>query len=348
MMPTQEQLNAAQLELGLANDEYAALADRYNKYKELFQSYREASPETQDRAEEAMGRALDDFYNTEQKMHAAEDRIQQAQSVVNQYSAAIAAAQQAAAQQTVWQRRRTYVSNPTPTPTPNIIPEGLTPPEEWWTPIYNDKWELAWWQWPLINLNQPQISPYWQELAERQKIYGKPQVNSSPAAITVDEWINWTLSQWKWIGPMDYIKWAWHGFTDTYMNPNAIVYEKRSNEPGYNIWAKWWVAWTVISLAAWWGGLKWLGWSSAGWTTYTVANSWRGVYNTPNAWKTVNRAWSNYSPAYWGNGVRTLKTSAPNLNLTSSEGRALAKHLVNWGEYPISSLTPTTARRLAY
>ena len=50
-MPTQEQINEANVELQIANDNYAALANRYNQYKNVFQSYANASPETQARAE---------------------------------------------------------------------------------------------------------------------------------------------------------------------------------------------------------------------------------------------------------------------------------------------------------
>lgn len=93
-MPTQEQFNAANTELQIANDNYAALANRYNKYQELFRQYTEASPETKEKAKDAIKRALDDFERTKLDMYAAQDRIQQAQSVINNYNNAIATAKQ--------------------------------------------------------------------------------------------------------------------------------------------------------------------------------------------------------------------------------------------------------------
>ena len=85
-MPTQEELNAAQVELDIANDNYAKMADRYNKYQKVFQSYANASPEVQARAKWAMQEALADFEQLKLNMYAAEDRIQQAQNTVNNYN----------------------------------------------------------------------------------------------------------------------------------------------------------------------------------------------------------------------------------------------------------------------
>ena len=53
-MPTQEELNAAQMELDIANDNYAAMANRYNKFQDLFKAYAKASPEMQDKAAESI------------------------------------------------------------------------------------------------------------------------------------------------------------------------------------------------------------------------------------------------------------------------------------------------------
>lgn len=121
-MPTQEELNAAQVELDIANDNYAALADRYNKYQKLFQEYANASPEIQERAKEAMGYALEDFYQTQEKMRTAEDRIAVAQNALNNYNSIIASqpVQQITASQPTVRRR---AINPTSTP---IIEEPIT------------------------------------------------------------------------------------------------------------------------------------------------------------------------------------------------------------------------------
>jgi len=120
-MPTQEDINAANVELQIANDNYAQLADRYNKYQELFQTYAKSSPEVQDRAADAMWRALEDFYQIEEKMRTAEDRINLAQSVVNNYNNIIT---QQPVQQTV--ARSNYNSGrniPTVATPVSVVPE---------------------------------------------------------------------------------------------------------------------------------------------------------------------------------------------------------------------------------
>lgn len=109
-MPTQEDINAANVELQIANDNYAQLADRYNKYQELFQTYAKSSPEIQDRAADAMWRALEDFYQIEEKMRVAEDRIAVAQNTVNSYNEVIAS-QPVQTSTQWWQRRRQIPSN---------------------------------------------------------------------------------------------------------------------------------------------------------------------------------------------------------------------------------------------
>lgn len=88
-MPTQEELNAAQVELDIANDNYAQLADRYNKYKRLFETYANATPEQQARAAGAMRQAIDEYNQIRLNMYTAEDRIQQAQNRVNNYNSII-------------------------------------------------------------------------------------------------------------------------------------------------------------------------------------------------------------------------------------------------------------------
>lgn len=119
-MPTQEDINAANVELQIANDNYAQLADRYNKYQELFQTYAKSSPEIQDRAADAMWRALEDFYQIEEKMRVAEDRINLAQGVVNDYNNIIA---QQPVQQTV--TRNGYNSGRNISPTPAVVEQPV-------------------------------------------------------------------------------------------------------------------------------------------------------------------------------------------------------------------------------
>ena len=119
-MPTQEDINAANVELQIANDNYAQLADRYNKYQQLFQTYAKSSPEIQDRAADAMWRALEDFYQIEEKMRAAEDRINLAQGVVNNYNNIIASQP---VQQTV--ARSNYNSGRYISPTPTVVEQPV-------------------------------------------------------------------------------------------------------------------------------------------------------------------------------------------------------------------------------
>lgn len=115
-MPTQEQINAANVELQIANDNYAALADRYNRYNKIFESYANATPEAQERARGLMQSAMKDYNQLRQNMYAAEDRINVAQNAVNNLNNQIAAAQAAAQQQAAiyrqWgQKRRAIIPN---------------------------------------------------------------------------------------------------------------------------------------------------------------------------------------------------------------------------------------------
>lgn len=115
-MPTEEEINKANVELWIANDNYAALADRYNRYNRIFEYYKDASPETQRKAEWLMEQALADYDQLKLKMYAAEDRINVAQNAVNAINEQIAAAQQAAtavSKWNAWQTRR--VVRPTST-----------------------------------------------------------------------------------------------------------------------------------------------------------------------------------------------------------------------------------------
>lgn len=89
-MPTQEELNAAQVELDIANDNYAKMANRYNKYQELFKQYALADPKVQERAYQAMENALKDFDQLKLDMYAAEDRINAAQNRMNNYNSIVA------------------------------------------------------------------------------------------------------------------------------------------------------------------------------------------------------------------------------------------------------------------
>jgi hypothetical protein len=60
-MPTQEQINAANAELQIANDNYASLANQYNTYRNVLQAYANASPEKQAAASGYMRDVMDNF-----------------------------------------------------------------------------------------------------------------------------------------------------------------------------------------------------------------------------------------------------------------------------------------------
>lgn len=178
-MPTQEELNAAQMELDIANDNYAAMANRYNKFQDLFKAYAKASPEMQDKAAESIWYALEEFYKLQQDMYAAEDRIQQAQNKWNNYNEIMAKQPQQTTPSQPTIRRRVI--------TPN---ETIVQPEP--KPLNNGPLEV-------INTNRvkPIIdNPVLDRLTEQQYVdsYRRPPVNAVPAIITNNEWIYWTLS----------------------------------------------------------------------------------------------------------------------------------------------------------
>ena len=117
-MPTQEEINAAQMELDIANDNYAQLADRYNKYKRLFETYANATPEQQARAAGVMRQAIDEYNQIRLNMYTAEDRIAQAQNRVNNYNSIINQPVQPQVQR-VQRRPVTPAQTVTPTTTQN-------------------------------------------------------------------------------------------------------------------------------------------------------------------------------------------------------------------------------------
>lgn len=129
-MPTQEELNAAQVELDIANDNYAQLADRYNKYQKLFQTYANATPEQQARAAGVMRQAIDEYNQIRLNMYTAEDRIAQAQNRVNNYNSIVNQSIQPQVQRvqrrpatpTTVQNNTTYV-----TPTQRVVGSNYVP-----------------------------------------------------------------------------------------------------------------------------------------------------------------------------------------------------------------------------
>lgn len=309
-MPTQEDINAANVELEIANDNYAALANKYNRYRQTFEAYANATPEQQQKAGWIIKDALNQYEQLRLDMYAAEDRIQQAQNRVNDINAAIAAAQVAPR----WggtRRRVVAVERPELVQHNNALrSSAVSTTPETWEDIYN-----SWW---------------WNEF---KKWFNNAVVDDLVLPVASALWASddklWILSELK------------------------IPATEREMASKY--YAYWGFGKDAADAYLQYATMKWLetipelvGWTKAVDTAYTVANSWRWIYNTPTAWQAVNRAWSNYSPAYLWRWVQALRAANSSLGLTPSEWTALAKHLVNSGKYPISSLTPTTAKWLAY
>lgn len=184
-MPTQEDINAANVELQIANDNYAQLADRYNKYQKLFQEYASASPEVQDRATEAMWRALEDYYQLQDKMRAAEDRIAVAQNAVNSYNEIMA--QQPTVRQTtnVATRRREV-------PTTTIIPEAQQLIPNW---MSTAQWEVPWYTNTRPTQTVRWINPTLDRLSEQQYVNNyRTQPNINPWIVNTNLWLSWNIS----------------------------------------------------------------------------------------------------------------------------------------------------------
>lgn len=161
-MPTQEELNAANVELNIANDNYAQLVNKYNQYQNVFNAYVNATPEQQAKAKWAMQEALNAFQNLKLDMYTAENRIQQAQNRVNSYNETIA--NQSAPQPVV--KRRT-VTPPNPEQTTFVNPNHYFGWEWWtnnnwtlvspegWTIIYPD-WSIQFW-WDIATAETPTV-----------------------------------------------------------------------------------------------------------------------------------------------------------------------------------------------
>lgn len=146
-MPTQEQINATNVELQIANDNYAALANKYNRYQEAFKTYANATPEQQERARWAMQNLLNSYNQLRLDMYAAEDRINQAQSAVNNLNTYVAPQSPSRGG---WQRRRT------------VVPQnefgwewwfeqwGVRYSPDWATKVYPN-WSVEFGESPIIN-----------------------------------------------------------------------------------------------------------------------------------------------------------------------------------------------------
>lgn len=114
-MPTQEQINAATVELQIASDNYNRAQSKIDQYDRLFNSYMNMSDEKKrdPRMVSAMKDAIADYNNLKLQRTTNMERMNNAQVALNEYNT------QAAVQQTAnrWgTRRRTTVSKETVTP----------------------------------------------------------------------------------------------------------------------------------------------------------------------------------------------------------------------------------------
>lgn len=324
-MPTQEELNAAQVELDIANDNYAQMANKYNQFQDMFKLYANATPETQAKAKDAMVRALDEFENLKLNMYTAEDRIQQAQNRVNSYNEIIA---NQPVQQTV--TRSGYNSGRSIPPTNELDwwwnePDGGFVVREWWKPVYNDKWEIVWEQWDAIKLN-----PY---IERPSSFTGRKAATAQP--ITGETWEDIYNSWWR----NEFKKWFNNAVVDDLVMPVASAFwasddtlwilselkiPATEREMASKYYSRWWMWKDAADAYLQYAAMKWLtsipellGLSKWGSSAYTVANSARWIYNRPGAREAVNRAWSNYSPAYLNKATSVIK-QIPKTSATSS------------------------------
>lgn len=181
-MPTQEELNAAQMELDIANDNYAAMADRYNKFQQLFKRYASESKEVQDRAAPAIGYALEEFEKLKLDMYAAEDRIQQAQNRVNNYNEVIASQPTQTIRSTQW---RTISPTNDQLRLKQYINSWYTIWDNWL--LYSPNGELVNQNWNNINSNWQfvEAQPVWQTTTILETIPQTPEYKGmmyNPAA----------------------------------------------------------------------------------------------------------------------------------------------------------------------
>jgi len=338
-MPTQEELNAAQVELDIANDNYAQLADRYNKYQQLFQTYASSSPEIQNRAAAAMWRALEDYYQTQEKMKAAEERIAQAQNVMNNYNEIIA---NQPAQQTT--TRRVVRQNPNWTITEEVIAEpiqnnsraAIGTTTDWRTittdpnkVIYAADWAVVVKSsWIADKFNNTTI---WYT-ADWRPIKIQKEIDSIPVETTVA----WYTSNWSpiyWPAPQGT---TWTQWTTIVAQPLLNGGPITSNwtptigwpwQSGTQSW--WRISTTTTNNSFWW----------AGWT-YNAD----GSMTSPN-WQT--KVYADWSISFWPNS--TTSTPRRRINITPSTNPIdRIKWTYNMGVWANNTLYNVAKARVGY
>lgn len=194
-MPTQEEINAANVELQIANDNYAALANKYNNYMAAFKGYADASPETKAKLQGTMERALADFDQLKLNMYAAEDRIAQAQNRVNSYADI-----QPVVVTPTWGQRRRQIVIPEPevvTPEPVVIPQEVAEtqgrlPQNWVVQMessYTPSWINSRAQYPNTTMTAANSRfPTPQTAAERRGTWDSRWNTYTPASSRTHIW----------------------------------------------------------------------------------------------------------------------------------------------------------------
>lgn len=261
-MPTQEDINAANLELQMANDNYATLANRYNQFQNVFTAYKNATPEKQALAATALDNALKAFEELKLNMYAAEDRIQQAQNRVNDYNEIIA---NQAVQQTTQSRpivKRQYPNN-----------------YFWWEWWKNESWTL------ISPDGVTKVYPDW------SISFWEPEpVTQGEPVVTENVWPQWTqtlLIPGQWIVTMQ----DWNVInTQTWGNLNTF----------WPLTLKWYKGWSWTLVPYTWGDipltLKTYPWYK-GWRWTLNTYTWWAMWTWGTAW--INNINTN-TTLWWG------------------------------------------------
>lgn len=298
-MPTQEELNAAQIELDIANDNYAQLADRYNKYQQLFQTYASSSPEIQNRAAAAMWRALEDYYQTQEKMKAAEERIAQAQNTINSYNEIIA--NQPVAQPATTTRRVIRQNPGTATVTePNIDSSNI---------IYTYNGPV---QQESRNFTEVPSSIVWYT-SNWNPIYWPATQNAIPEWYAQEEidrygiiWPQWSVTETSSIVWTPTVAWPWQsGIQSWWRTPGQLQFPSRYKGWTPTIWS--WTTTNTTNTAN--NSFWWAGW------TYNADGSM-----TSADWKT--KVYADWSISFWPVSTTQTYAKAPT-NTTSTPRRRI-------------------------
>lgn len=176
-MPTQEQINAANLELQIASDNYNRAQNRIDQYDRIFNSYMNMSDEKKrdPRIVSAMKDAIADYNNLKLERTTNMERMNNAQVALNEYNTQ-AAAQQPRVQQ--WRAGRK-----TTAPKETVVPEQVFSIDNTW--------------WVTINPYLGLYSLYAQQIAEGKGTWDiYDAINNAPNKTWLSVWeiYNWMIN----------------------------------------------------------------------------------------------------------------------------------------------------------